>query len=48
MTFNQGIMVERLSGVSETGHDDLLRLRHRFVWLASLEARSVRPANKAR
>jgi AcrR family transcriptional regulator len=37
MTFNQGIMVERLSGVSE-GHDDLLRCID--VWLASLEARS--------
>jgi AcrR family transcriptional regulator len=34
MTFNEGIMVERLSGIS-AGHGDLLRMAER--WLESLE-----------
>ena len=34
MTFNEGIMVERLSGIS-TGHRDLLEMVER--WLESLE-----------
>jgi AcrR family transcriptional regulator len=34
MTFNEGIMVERLSGIS-TGHDDLMEMVGR--WLESLE-----------
>jgi hypothetical protein len=34
MTFNEGIMVERLSGIS-AGHSDLLRMVER--WLESLE-----------
>jgi hypothetical protein len=34
MTFNVGIMVERLSGIS-AGHSDLLRMVER--WLESLE-----------
>jgi hypothetical protein len=34
MTFNEGIMVERLSGIS-TGHRELLQMIER--WLASLE-----------
>ena len=35
MTFNEGIMLERLSGI-ETGHDDLLRWID--AWLAEKEA----------
>jgi AcrR family transcriptional regulator len=41
MTFNEGIMLERLSGISE-GHDELLRAIDR--WLESLERQKKKRA----